>query len=148
MSRAERPAQPHVAVLFLVAQRAVEQRVFAALRAAGFEATLAQGRLLARVPQDGMRLTALAESAQVTKQTAGALVDQLEAAGYVQRGPDPTDSRARLVRIAARGRQAQTLARKVEAQITDEWTRHLGSHDMAELRRIMERLREITDPYG
>ena len=149
MSRAAQSSErePHVAVLFFVAHRAVEQRVYLALRAAGFEATLAQGRLFARIPEDGIRLTELAESAQVTKQTAGFLVDQLEAAGYVRRGPDPTDARARLVRIAPRGRQAQALARTVESQMTDEWTHHLGSDDMAELRRIMERLREITDPY-
>src|SRR3954454_22021018 len=135
--------QMHVAVLFFVAHRAVEQRVFTALRAAGFEATLAQGRLLARIPEGGMRLTDLAHSAQVTKQTAGVLVDQLEAAGYVQRVPDPADARARLVRIAARGREAQALAREVEAQVTEEWTRYLGPRRMAELRQIMERLREI-----
>ncbi len=147
MSTVEQTAQPHVAVLFFVAHRAVEQRVFAALRAAGFEATLAQGRLFARIAEGGSRLTELAESAQITKQTAQYLVDQLVAVGYLERVPDPTDARARLVRIAPRGREAQALAREVEAQITEEWERHLGSADFAELRRIMERLQEITDPY-
>ena len=84
----------------------------------------------------------------MTKQTAGFLVAQLEAAGYLDRVPDPTDARARLVRIAPRGRQAQSLAREVEAQITEGWTQHLGRRDMAELRRIMERLRAITDPFA
>jgi DNA-binding MarR family transcriptional regulator len=140
--------QPHVAVLFFVAQRAVEQRVFAALRDAGHEITLAQGRLCARVGEDGTRLTELAESAQVTKQTAGFLVDQLERAGYVERVPDPTDARARLVRLAARGRDAQEVARKVEAEVAAEWTRHLGARDMARLEETMARLREITDPYA
>jgi DNA-binding MarR family transcriptional regulator len=148
MSRAPETSEPHIGVLFFVAHRAVEQRVHAALQDAGFEATLAQGRLFARIGPDGTRLTELAESAQVTKQTAGFLVDQLEAAGYVERVPDPSDARARLVRIAPRGRDAVTLARKVEAEVTDEWTRHLGRRDLAELRRIMERLREITDPYA
>jgi DNA-binding MarR family transcriptional regulator len=149
MSRAGQPSdrEPHVAVWFFVAHRAVEQRVISALRAAGFRATLAQGRLVARIPEDGIRLTELAESAQVTKQTAGVLVDQLLAAGYVERVPDPTDGRARLVRIAPHGRRAQALAREVEDRVTEEWTTHLGTADMAELRRIMGRLREITDPY-
>ena len=137
----------HVAVLFFVAHRAVEQRVLSALRAAGFEATLAQGRLFARIGPEGNRLTQLAESAQVTKQTAGFLVDQLEAAGYVERVPDPTDARARLVRIAPHGREAQELAREVEARITKEWTDYLGEQDMKDLRRIMQRLQQITDPY-
>jgi DNA-binding MarR family transcriptional regulator len=147
MSRVEPVDLPHVAVLFFVAHRAVEQRVFAELRAAGFEATLAQGRLFARVAEEGSRLTELAESAQVTKQAAQYLVDQLVALGYLERVADPTDARARLIRIAPRGRQAQELARTVEGRITAEWVEHLGCSDFAELRRIMERLREVTDPY-
>jgi DNA-binding MarR family transcriptional regulator len=138
---------PHVAVLFFVAHRAVEQRVMQALREAGHEATLAQARLFARIDPEGTRLTDLAESAQVTKQTAGFLVDQLERAGYVERVADPTDARARLVRISVKGREAQDLARQVEAEITQEWTRHLGARRMAQLRSTMELLREITDPY-
>lgn len=148
MSRVTKPPEPHVGVLFFVAHRAVEQRVHAALKEAGFEATLAQGRLFARIGPGGTRLTELADSAQVTKQTAGFLVDQLESAGYVERVPDPSDARARLVRISPRGRKVVALARRVEADVTAEWTRHLGVDDMAELRRIMERLREITDPYA
>jgi DNA-binding MarR family transcriptional regulator len=148
MSTVEQTAQPHVAVLFFVAHRAVEQRVFAALRAAGFEATLAQGRLFARVAEEGSRLTDLADSAQITKQTAQYLVDQLVALGFLERVPDPTDARARLVRMAPRGREAQALARTVEEQITAEWRQHLGPSDFAELRRIMSRLQEVTDPYA
>jgi DNA-binding MarR family transcriptional regulator len=139
--------EPHVGVLFHVAHRAVEQRVMARLREAGHDATLAQARLFARIDPEGTRLTVLAESAQVTKQTAGFLVDQLERAGYVERVADPTDARARLVRISDKGLEAQHLAREVEAEITEEWTRHLGRQRMIELRRTMERLREITDPY-
>jgi len=140
--------EPHIAVWFFVAHRAVEQRVIAALHASGYQATLAQARLFARISEHGIRLTELADSAQVTKQTAGFLVDQLEAAGYLERVPDPTDGRARLIRLAPRGNRAQSLAREVEAQVTDEWTQHLGQRDMSQLRRIMERLREITDPFA
>lgn len=140
--------EPHLAVLFFVAHRAVEQRVVEALHAAGHEITLAQGRLCARIGPDGTRLTELADAAQVTKQTAGALVDQLERHGYVERVPDPTDARARLVRLGPRGKDAQSLAREVEAQVTEEWTRHLGPVEMRRLRSTLDRLREITDPYA
>jgi DNA-binding MarR family transcriptional regulator len=148
MSSAEEGREPHVAVWFFVAHRAVEQRVLAALRAAGHDATLAQARLFARLPEEGIRLTDLAESAQVTKQTAGFLVDQLQAAGYVERVPDPSDARARLVRVAPRGERLRTVAARVEEEVTAEWTEHLGRRDMAELRRIMARLREVTDPFA
>lgn len=139
---------PHLAVLFFVAHRAVEQRVVDALHAAGHEITLAQARLCARIGPEGTRLTELAESAQVTKQTAGALVDQLERRAYVERVPDPTDARARLVRLGPRGKDAQTVAREVEDQVTEEWTRHLGPAELQRLRDSMDRLRDITDPYA
>ncbi|WP_377640405.1 MarR family winged helix-turn-helix transcriptional regulator [Oryzobacter terrae] len=140
---------PGVGVLMFVAHRAIEQRILVALREAGFDdATMAQGRLFARIGEDGTRLTDLAEMAQVTKQTASFLVDQLERGGYVERVADPRDARARLVRIAPRGRQAQALAAVAEREVYAEWEAHLGARDMARLRTLMERLREVTDPWA
>ena len=55
----------------------------------------------------------LAEQAQITKQNASFLVDALEKAGYVYRTPDPSDARARLVRIAHRGAEAIPIAAAV-----------------------------------
>jgi transposase len=62
------------------------------------DVTLAQSRLLQRLNPDGMRIIDLAEQTGVTKQTAGALIDQLERNGYVLRATDPAEARARLVR--------------------------------------------------
>src|SRR5688500_15559716 len=93
-----------VGLLLFIPQRELERRVFAKRAEAGFDdVTTAQGRVMQRIGPDGTRLTELAEAAQVTKQTASFLIDQLERSGYVQRTPDPTDLRARLVRVAERG---------------------------------------------
>ncbi|WP_119964257.1 MarR family winged helix-turn-helix transcriptional regulator [Simplicispira lacusdiani] len=51
----------------------------------------------------GDRLGDLAERAGMTKQAMGALVDQCEAWGLVERGPDPHDARARRVRFTPTG---------------------------------------------
>src|SRR6185369_6971266 len=121
--------EPNVGVLMFIAYRALENEAFAALAAAGHtDITRAQGKLLQRVNEDGSRLTDLADAAQVTKQTAGYLVDQLERAGYLERAPDPTDDRA----------VAETEAR---------WAAHLGKRRMDQLHDTLTRLREITDPY-
>jgi len=140
------PPQPHVGLLFFVAHRAMEQRVLEHVNAAGHQITQAQGRIAARLGPDGTRLTELAAAAQVTKQTAGFLVDQLERAGYVERVPDPSDARARLVRLAPRGLEVVLLAREVEAEVRAEWEAHLGAEDYAHLEATMARLREVTDP--
>ncbi|KDE11191.1 MarR family winged helix-turn-helix transcriptional regulator [Rhodococcus aetherivorans] len=136
------------AVLMFIAQRSAENRILAALRRAGYDdITLAQARVAARIGLGGTRLTVLAEQAQVAKQTASFLVDQLERAGYVERTVDPTDARARLVRIAPRGAEAGHVARAEEARIEAEWTEHLGARRMKQLREALTLLREITDPY-
>ena len=141
--------QPHVAVLMFIAQRHAERRILDFLAEEGFDdVTLAQARVAARVSDDGLRLTVLAEQSQITKQACGALVDQLERAGYVERVPDPTDARARLVRLAPRGREAQRRAREMEQQIDREWEQHLGRERMADLRRTLADLRTITDPWA
>jgi DNA-binding MarR family transcriptional regulator len=135
-------------LLMFIPYRALEQRVFRALAEAGFDDfTPAQARVLQRIGPDGTRLTELAEAAQVTKQTAGALVDQLERARYVRRTPDPTDARARLVRITERGAAAKPVADAVVAEVEAEWRVHLGERRWRQLREALTRLREITDPY-
>src|SRR3712207_843072 len=131
-----------------VAHRAMESRVLEALARAGFDDfTLAQARVMQRIGPHGTRLTELAEAAQVTKQTASHLVDQLERTGYVRRTPDPTDARARLVRIAERGIAAQPVAAAVVAEVEAEWRAHLGERRWRQLREALTNLREITDPY-
>ncbi|MGM1061947.1 MarR family winged helix-turn-helix transcriptional regulator [Saccharothrix sp. Mg75] len=137
-----------VSLLYLP-HRELENRVFAALAEAGFDdVTPAQARVFGLIGRDGSRLTELAEAAQVTKQTAGFLVDRLERAGYVERTPDPTDARARLIRVARRGRAAIPVGLAAVAEVEREWTAHLGRGRMAVLRDALARLREITDPYA
>ena len=138
----------NLGLLCYLPARAMERRVLAAVAAAGFDdVTIAQARVFARLRPGGIRLTELAEQAQVTKQTAGFLVDQLEQAGYVQRVPDPTDRRARLVQVAERGRALLEVARVAEAEVEAEWTAHLGQRTTDQLRRALTRLRTLSDPY-
>src|SRR5215211_4820799 len=149
MTDAERAEELNTGLLLFIPYRAMEARVFKALAAAGYDDfTPAQARVLQRIAPGGSRLTDLAEQASITKQSAGFLVDQLERAGYVERVADPSDARARLVRITERGRQTLPLAAAVVAEVETEWTAHLGKRRMGQLREILSKLREITDPYA
>ena len=135
-------------LLMFIAARAAGDRIFRAMHDAGFDdVTIAQGRLLMGLDPGGTRLGTLAERAQVAKQTATALVDRLERAGYVERVPDPSDGRARLVRLTPRAQDALPIARAEEDRIEAEWRAHLGPERMDQLREALTSLREITDPY-
>lgn len=149
MAEAESNGELNTGLLLYIPYRWLENRVFDALANAGFDdITTAQMKLMQRIGENGTRLTELAEQAQVTKQTAGFLVDQLEKAGCVERVPDPTDKRARLIRIAERGMRAIPIAQSAVAEIDAEWEAHLGPRRMAQLRQALTQLREITDPYA
>ncbi len=138
---------PSLGVLLFIPYRHLEQRILRAVNDAGYAITLAQARMAQRIDEHGSRLTHLAEAAQVTKPTAGYLVDQLEKDGYVRRVPDPADARARLVRFTARGLEVIAVARAVQDDIEGQWRDHLGPQRTDDLIEALTDLRTLTDPY-
>ena len=140
--------EPNLGILLFVAYRALEQRAHDALIAADInDITLAQARIAARIGPDGTRVSELAERARVTKQSAGFLVEQLEAAGYVERVPDPADRRARLVRLTARADRVVTAANTEVDRVLAEWAEHVGADRLGQMYETLLDLREITDPW-
>jgi len=140
--------EQNLGILLFVAYRALEQRAHDAVIAAGIaDITLAQARIAARIGPHGTRVSDLAEQARVTKQSAGFLVDQLESAGYVERVPDPSDRRARLVRLTARAdRVVKTANAEVERALA-EWADHVGADRLRRMHETLLDLQEITDPW-
>jgi DNA-binding MarR family transcriptional regulator len=136
-----------LATLMFIAYRAMDEQVVRAVRAAGYEVTVAQARLAQRIAPDGSRLTDLAEQAQVTKQTASLLIAAVEREGLVERVPDPTDGRARLIRLTPKGLAASMRAQQTVISVEQTWKQHLGPELAESLTEALTRLREITDPY-
>jgi DNA-binding MarR family transcriptional regulator len=138
----------NLGVLLFIPYRYTEDRIFRALQDAGFDDwTLAQCRVFQRIAADGSRLTDLADQAQMSKQSAGVMVDQLERLGYVRRVPDPADGRARLIVIERRGQRALEVAAATRDEIFSDWKGYLGTRNFTLLHQILDQLREITDPY-
>ncbi|MBA2513326.1 MAG: hypothetical protein H0V26_03220 [Solirubrobacterales bacterium] len=65
------------------------------------------------------------------------LINELEIAGYLQRGPDPVDGRARLVYLTPRGRQVVQHIRTAIAEIEGEWERALGHRSFTQMRSAL-----------
>jgi DNA-binding MarR family transcriptional regulator len=95
------------------------------------------GNLLQYLDAYGTRVSDLAARAQVTKQSMAELVLHLERHGYVERIPDPSDRRAKLVRATGRGEEVFALAREFVAATEAEWTGKLGKRKMGQLRELL-----------
>lgn len=134
-------------LLLFIPYRFMESAVLAVLKEHGHDMPLNQARVFQRINPEGSRMAELAEAAQLSKQTVGSIVDQLERGGYVRRERDPHDARGRLVRITARGREAIELTVPVVRRIEADWQAHLGRARTRQLRDCLEALREITDPF-
>ncbi|MGN6129893.1 MAG: MarR family winged helix-turn-helix transcriptional regulator [Nocardioidaceae bacterium] len=135
-------------ILLFVANRALEQRAFDAVVADGItDITLSQARVAARIAPDGTRVSDLAAQARSTKQSAAFLVEQLEASGYVERVPDPTDGRARLVRLTSRADRLVRVANAEVERVLAEWADHVGDERLRQLHETLRDLRDITDPW-
>jgi DNA-binding MarR family transcriptional regulator len=89
--------------------------------------------------RSGSRVTELAEEARLSKQGMMALVDDLEGLGYVRRVADPTDARAKLVRLTARGRRAAAECRRAITAVDQRTRRQLGD-DYDTLVSVLEEL--------
>jgi len=74
----------------------------------------------------GARLTELAARAELSLSATSELVNELIALGYLQREPDPTDRRAKLIVPTDRGHQALSDAGTRVAEIEEHWSDLIG----------------------
>jgi len=105
-------------------------RLLHQLRTEGFREGAAQGSKL-RFPHlqivgnlvgvDGIRLTDLAHRATLSMAACSELVSELESLGYVERKPDPTDGRAKLVVPTELGRLMLSESQKAIRRLEERW---------------------------
>ena len=96
------------------------------------------GCVFGTIDPEGTRLTDLAERAHMTKQSVGEVASDLEQRGYVERVPDPSDGRAKIIRLTERGRNAQAIGRGLIDDIEREWAERFGAERIAALRDALE----------
>lgn len=96
----------------------------------------------------GLRLTDIAERANMTKQSVGEIVDDLVARGYVKRIPDPNDRRAKLICLTRQGEEAQAHGRRVFADIERRLGQRYGRERIAQLRELLEEIVAAEAPFA
>jgi DNA-binding MarR family transcriptional regulator len=98
-------------------------------------------------PPAGTRLTILAERAQITAQSMSELVDALERGGYVERLPDPSDRRAKLIRYTERGWAAHERGGAIVEAVQAEWVGRLGSDKFEQLLTLLRALHDSLQTH-
>jgi DNA-binding MarR family transcriptional regulator len=91
------------------------------------------------IDRHGTRLTDLAARSAMTHQSMSELVAVLEGRGYLERRPDPSDGRARLICLTAEGtrllRSTIIELQAIEAKWQSRWRR---AGYRGDLRRVLE----------
>lgn len=109
---------------------------------AGFPQKPSHSAVFAQIRPEGNRLTELARGANMTPQAMLELVDELGELGYLERQPDPTDRRAKLIVLTDRGRACVATGAATIQEIEERIQAILGARGHAELRRLLSRLLE------
>ena len=119
-----------------------ERELYPRVQAAGFaDLRPGHGCVFGTITPEGARLTDLAERANLTKQAVGEVVSELERAGYVERVPDPSDGRAKIIRLTERGTAAWEFGWSVLNEVRERWEDRYGKERVT---TMVELLTEIV----
>jgi DNA-binding MarR family transcriptional regulator len=108
------------------------------------------GYVLRALNGNPLTVSALAELLDITKQGAGQIVDDMERRGLVVRKPDPTDGRARLLHLSARGEAALATARKFHQSYERRLRKTHGDAAIDAVRAVLTTMigeDQTTDPH-
>lgn len=140
------PPTPPLAIgaLLRFALDDVRERIYRGVVEAGFTDVRPVHVTLFRWPgPDGMRPTELAAATGISKQSVNDRLGELEQLGYLTRQPDPRDSRARIVRLTARGRRLHRAALAAHDRVEQEWAEAVGARRFSVLRQTLGALAPV-----
>ena len=117
-----------------------ETRVYQGLVERGFtDLRPSHIAVFANLGMGAVRVTELAERAQVTQQAMGKMLKEIERLGYIVRGIDSDDKRAKEIRMTERGIHMQETALQVVQEIRADYARRIGEEEFEELEERLRR---------
>jgi DNA-binding MarR family transcriptional regulator len=103
-------------------------------------------QIFGNIRMGGIRLTELAERAQLSLAATSELVNDLVEMGYLRRRPDPSDGRAKLIDLTTRGGELMADAGSRVAEIERRWSAIAGEKNFDQMCTTMQRLLDEIDP--
>ncbi len=122
--------------------RLVRRRFEQHARAAGIGLTRAQCAVLAHLArQEGINQAALAQILDIEPITLVHMLDRLEAAGLIQRKPDPKDRRAHALNVTAKARPVLQQIYGLAESVYHEAQAGMSADDRAQLIGNLQRMK-------
>jgi DNA-binding MarR family transcriptional regulator len=98
-------------------------------------------KVFSNLGMGAVRVTELAERAQVTQQAMGKMLKELERLGYVARDVDSGDKRAKEIRLTAKGMELVGQSLEVIEEVRADYAEKIG---LQELEDLESRLRDAV----
>jgi DNA-binding MarR family transcriptional regulator len=138
-SQDESPKKPPlIGALLRVPAMAIHRKLIRELRASGFEDLSPPHMAVIQYPgPDGMRPSALADRAAMSKQAMNQLLKTLEGMGYITRAAAPDEGGGTVVTFTDRGRAAYQKMADVLMDVEREWAEELGEKRFHELKGLL-----------
>jgi DNA-binding MarR family transcriptional regulator len=115
--------------------------MLARIHAAGHpDVTMAMIALFRFAGVDRRRPGEIAVAARLSKQATNDMLRELERLGYVERHPDPTDGRGRIVQLTNRGRALDTAVRMAGQEVEQSWRDRFGDKRWATFNDVLDKL--------
>jgi DNA-binding MarR family transcriptional regulator len=102
--------------------------------------------LLANIDTRGTRVVTIARRLGATRQAVSQLIKAIEAAGFLERTPDPGDHRGVLVRHTQAGRALLADALAAMADIEAGYEQLIGPARMRSLKKALADIADAADP--
>lgn len=131
----------HIGQLLTQLTRLFQADLFERLVAAGLQdARAPHTHVTAYIKAEGSRLTELASQARMSLAAMSELVDDLQRLGIVERRPDPSDGRAKLICLTDAGWEAMRTARRVIAEIEADYALLVGAERFEAAAQTLDQL--------
>ncbi|MDX6246882.1 MAG: hypothetical protein QOF10_242 [Kribbellaceae bacterium] len=151
MGHMKAQGKPDFGIVLLLADQEFVRDLRKAMAEQGFDDQgRSDGFVLRTLGAAPTTITGLAERLEISKQGAGQIVDDMERRGYVERRADPTDGRARLLQLSARGEAALAAARKFHQAYERRLRRIHGDAAIDAVRAVLTAMAgegQTTDPH-
>ncbi|NUT91422.1 MAG: MarR family transcriptional regulator [Saccharothrix sp.] len=139
------PAGIDLATLAWLAGGAANAAILAELREAGHAGVrTSHGYVVQHLLTGSPTVSELADLLGVTQQAASKHVLELERLGYVERVPDPADSRVRRARLTERGHEMVDDARRIRRRLDARLKALVGEDAADATRRALTVLLDLT----